>query len=58
MASIKAVIFDYYETLGQLRFAARERLFDDIARNVGFDAKPGDAYKEWNDKTMSDLELR
>ncbi len=58
MANIKAVVFDYYETLGQLHYADRERLFDDIARNVGFEAEPGEAYKEWTDKTMSDLELR
>ncbi len=58
MPPIKAVIFDYYETLGQLHFAARERLFDDIAKAAGRELAPGEAYKEWTEKTISDLELR
>ncbi len=58
MANIKAVVFDYYETLGQLHQPARERLLDDIASNVGLDLAPGEAYKQWTEETTKDIELR
>jgi 2-haloalkanoic acid dehalogenase type II len=58
MANFKAVIFDYYETLGQLHYDERELLFDDIARDVGVELEAGEAYKVWTEKTTGDLKLR
>ncbi len=58
MASIKAVIFDYYETLADIRTPARERLFDGIARDVGHELPPREAYKQWVERTSADANLR
>lgn len=58
MARINAVIFDYYETLGELSPKTRERLFDDLARRVGVELPPGEAMRHWRELTVGDLKLR
>ena len=57
MANIKAVIFDYYETLAQLPHDGRERMMDGIAKAVGYESPPGQPWKEWTEQS-SDLKLR
>ncbi len=47
MASINTIIFDYYETLADIRTPARRRLFDRIAQDVGHPLPEREAYKEW-----------
>jgi FMN phosphatase YigB (HAD superfamily) len=54
VANIEAVIFDYYETLVQLPTAPRERAFDELARRVGVDLPPGEAYRHWRELTTKD----
>lgn len=46
-----AVIFDYYETLAELSFSIRARAFDDLARRVGADLAPGEAFRDWRERT-------
>ena len=58
MANISAIIFDYYETLAQLHEAPRQRLFDGIAREVGHQLAPGEAYQQWIKHTSGDSNLR
>jgi putative hydrolase of the HAD superfamily len=58
VADLTAVIFDYYETLAELSFAMRERTFDDLARSVGVDLPPGEAFRHWRERTTSDAVLR
>lgn len=58
VAKFKAVIFDYYETLAQLPHDGRERMMDRLAKAVGYEAEPGQAYREWTDRTTSDMKLR
>jgi 2-haloalkanoic acid dehalogenase type II len=55
---LKAVIFDYYETLGELSPSTREGLFDDLASRVGVDLAPGEAYRNWRELTVGDMKLR
>lgn len=55
---IRAVIFDFYETLVQLTTAQREALFDAVAREVGLDLPPGEAYHHWAVYTTRDADLR
>lgn len=57
MPPIKAVIFDYYETLAQLPHDGRERMMDGIAKAVGYESPPGQPWKEWTEQP-SDLKLR
>ena len=57
MANIRAVIFDYYETLAQLPHDGRERMMDGIAKAVGYESPPGQPWKEWTEQS-SDLKLR
>lgn len=57
MANLKAVIFDYYETLAQLPHDGRERMMDGIAKAVGYESPPGQPWKEWTEQP-SDLKLR
>jgi 2-haloalkanoic acid dehalogenase type II len=54
---IKAIIFDYYETLAQLPRDGRERMMDAVAKAVGYKSEPGQAYREWFERT-SDSKLR
>ena len=58
MAELKAVIFDYYETLVELTQPIRERHFDQLAREAGVDLAPGEAYRHWRELTTSDQALR
>ena len=58
MADLKAVIFDYYETLVQLTQPIRERHFDQLAREAGVALAPGEAYRHWRELTTSDQALR
>ena len=57
MPPIRAVIFDYYETLAQLPHDGRERMMDGIAKAVGYESPPGQPWKEWTEQS-SDLKLR
>ena len=57
MPPIKAVVFDYYETLAQLPHDGRERMMDGIAKAVGYESPPGQPWKEWTEQS-SDLKLR
>ena len=58
MAEIRAVIFDYYETLVELTQPIRERHFDELARRAGVELPPGKAYGHWRELATSDLALR
>jgi 2-haloalkanoic acid dehalogenase type II len=58
VANLSAVIFDYYETLAELSFAMRERTFDDLARSVGLDLPPGEAFRDWREHTTRDVVTR
>jgi 2-haloalkanoic acid dehalogenase type II len=53
-----AVVFDFYETLVQLNTAQREALFDAVAREIGLDLPPGEAYHHWAVYTTRDADLR
>ena len=57
MTNVKAIIFDYYETLAQLPHDGRERMMDGIAKAVGYESPPGQPWKEWTEQP-SDLKLR
>jgi 2-haloalkanoic acid dehalogenase type II len=58
VAEIKAVIFDYYETLAQLTPELRERLFGELARRAGVRRAARDAYRDWREGTTPDHVLR
>ena len=58
MANIAAVVFDYYETLVALTTEPRERAFDDLARRIGLDLPPGEAFRHWRELTTKDWDLR
>jgi 2-haloalkanoic acid dehalogenase type II len=58
VSDVAAVIFDYYETLAELSFAMRERTFDELARSVGLDLPPGEAFRHWRERTTKDTVLR
>ncbi len=58
MPPLRAVIFDYYETLVELTMTLRERHFDDVAREAGLELAPGEAFRQWREVTTSDRELR
>jgi len=58
VADLRAVIFDYYETLAEISEPIRERLFDDLARRLGVDLPPGEALRHWRELTTRDWKLR
>ena len=58
MATVTAVIFDYYETLAELSRAMRERLFDDLAQRVGRALPAGEGFRHWRENTAGDLAVR
>jgi len=58
LARVGAIIFDYYETLAELSTATREHAFDELARRVGVDLPPGEAYRYWRELTTKDWQLR
>lgn len=58
VADLRAVIFDYYETLARLSAEPRERMFDELARKVGLELEPGEAYRHWRELTTKDATLR
>lgn len=58
MANVTAVVFDYYETLAELSWETRERVFDDLARRVGLELPPGEAYCHWRELASRDWVLR
>ena len=58
MANLEAVIFDYYETLAEISVPIRERVFDDLARQVGLDLPPGEGFRHWRELTTKDWKLR
>ena len=58
MADLRAVIFDYYETLADLSVGVRERLFDDLARRLGQPLPPGAGFRQWRELTTKDWQLR
>ena len=47
VARLQAVIFDYYGTLAEFAQPRRERVFDDLARRLGIDLPPGEAFRHW-----------
>jgi 2-haloalkanoic acid dehalogenase type II len=53
-----AVVFDYYETLVELSNSTRVRFFDDLARRVGVDLSPGEAYGHWRERIVNDRTVR
>ncbi len=58
MTETRAVVFDYYETLAELSPGIRERVFDELARRVGLELPPGEAYRHWRELTTNDATLR
>jgi 2-haloalkanoic acid dehalogenase type II len=58
MPNPTAVIFDYYETLAELARPSRERVFDALARSVGAELAPGEAFRHWRERTTRDAMLR
>jgi 2-haloalkanoic acid dehalogenase type II len=52
------VIFDYYETIAELPFAPRERMFDELAIQVGKTLERGEAFRHWRELTSKDTALR
>ena len=44
-----AVVFDFYETLADLSSPIRARAFDDLARRVGVELAPGEAFQHWRE---------
>ena len=57
MADLRAVIFDYYETLAELTEPIRERAFDGLARRLRVDLPPGEALQHWRELTTTDWTL-
>ncbi len=55
---VTAVVFDYYDTLADFSFSARERLFDDLARQAGANLPAGEAYRHWQEEIITDSEVR
>jgi 2-haloalkanoic acid dehalogenase type II len=55
---MKAVIFDFYETLVQLTTEQRERAFDDVARAAGAELPQGEAFRHWREHTTPEADLR
>jgi 2-haloalkanoic acid dehalogenase type II len=53
-----AVVFDYYETLAKLSTSIRERFFDGLARRVGAYLPPGEAFRHWRERIVSDQAVR
>ena len=58
VARLQAVIFDYYGTLAEFAQPRRERVFDDLARRVGIDLPPGEAFRHYRELTTKDWQLR
>ena len=58
VAELQAVIFDYYGTLAEFAQPRRERVFDDLARRLGIDLPPGEAFRHWRELTTKDWHLR
>ncbi len=58
VASLRVVVFDYYETLAELTQPIRERTFDDLARGVGVELPPGEAYRHWTQLVENDAKVR
>jgi putative hydrolase of the HAD superfamily len=58
VAKLRAVIFDYYETIAELPFAPRERMFDELAARVGKTLDTGEAFRHWRELTSKDTALR
>lgn len=58
MATVRAVIFDYYTTLAEFTPAQRVVVFDNLARHVGASLAPGEAYRHWRERTTRDPALR
>jgi 2-haloacid dehalogenase len=58
VANLRAVVLDYYETLADLSPDVRMRALDDLARRVGLELPPGEAYRHWRELTMSDWKVR
>lgn len=56
--AITAIIFDYYETLAELSTGTRERVFDDLARGLGVELPPTEAFRQWRELTTRDFKLR
>ena len=57
-SGVSVVVLDYYETLAELSTSIRERFFDDIARRVGADLQPGEAFRHWRGSIVSDWTVR
>lgn len=57
-SGVSAVVFDYYETLAEVSTSTRERFFDDMARRVGADLLPGEAFRHWRQSIVSDPAVR
>ena len=55
---LKAVVFDYYETIAELSEETRERAFDDLARDLGVQLAAGEAFRQWRELTTRDWDIR
>ncbi|MEX1253987.1 MAG: HAD family hydrolase [Dehalococcoidia bacterium] len=55
---LKAIIFDYYETLVELSGNMRAQAFDQFASKVGVDLPAGEPYRHWREQTTRDPALR
>lgn len=58
MSPVRAVVFDYFETLADLSPDVRVRAFDELARRVGLALPAGEAYRHWRELTASDWKVR
>jgi 2-haloalkanoic acid dehalogenase type II len=58
VAQLKALIFDYYETLVELSGDMRAQAFDQLASKVGVDLPAGEPYRHWREQTTRDPALR
>jgi 2-haloalkanoic acid dehalogenase type II len=58
VAQLKAIIFDYYETLVELTGDMRAQAFDQLASKVGVELPAGEPYRHWREVTTRDAVLR
>lgn len=52
---MKALVFDWYETLAQLTDSARLHFFDALAARVGVQLPEGRAYRDWLQQTARNV---
>jgi 2-haloalkanoic acid dehalogenase type II len=52
LAELRAVIFDYYETLVEISTTQRQQAFDALAQRVGMALPAGEAFRHWRERTL------